>query len=545
MKKYAKWLAFLLCGALLLGGCGSTKDDDREDEKPDQTVESDTNEPDEEPTDTPVTEPTAAPDDTVVQPEVTPAPTEEPTAPTTTEAPAEENVFPIISIRPHQKIWFAEDQTTPLLTVDDFSLYVDCAGFDALQNSFNEQHQGILDSDYADLLSWATEHYMMDNSSFWGYSSSLMAELARCDSNIASFRVSYSDYTGGAHGMYARAGETYDVKTGKLLCLSDIIADVEGFYPLAVDYIIDALYAEYEDGLFSDYQTQVSSTIIPENEPSWYLTASGIVINFTPYEVGPYAMGAPEITLPYEIFGEYIREEYRMPEGVFVAKVATNQDLSYIIGATEPFSINSSIDEWGMDTISIHSGSAMIDVGQFSYATDNYITRHSNGRCFLILSGDRMSGDYETRIYEISRGAVRECATLFNAYPGNDMITPEKWGMEIRMDILGTYTASVTYNLSSTGEFTRVDDIYSIRSEYALEIIKPLPVIIDNTETTLPVGEKILIAGTNNVDEVYFWIDGTNQYGTIRFTRESPDWIGILINDIPEIEYFKTLPYAG
>lgn len=538
MKKYAKLLAFLLCGALLLSGCGSTKDDDKDDDKPDQTVES--------PTDAPEEEPTDAPEDIVVPPEITPEPTEEPKEPTTTETPVEESTFPVISIHPHQQIWYAEDQTTPLLTVEDFSLVVNNTGFNALQNSFNELHSGIIDADYTELLSWATEHYTYSRDSFWGYSSSLQAETVRCDSNVVSLRVVYSDYTGGAHGMYAYAGETYDVKTGKLLCLSDIIADVEGFYPLAVDYLIDALYAEYEDGLFSDYQTQISSTIIPENEPNWYLTASGIVISFSPYEVGPYAMGAPEITLPYELFGEYILEDYRLPDGVFVAQVSTNQDLSYIVDASEPVYIATTLDEWYMENISIQSGSATIDIGQFAYATDNYITRHSNGRCFLIISGDRMSGDYETYIYEISRGAIRECATFYGAYPGTNVITPDKWEMQVRLDLLGTYSGSIMYHLSSNGEFTRADDIYSISTENALEIIKPLPVIIDNAETTLPVGEKIYVVGTNDIDEVYFQIDGTNQYGTIHFTRESVDWYtSILINGLPESEYFKSLPYAG
>lgn len=547
MKRYAKWLVFVLCGTLLLGGCGSTENDDKDNDKPDQTVESDAVEPED--------EPTPEPEDVVVQPEVTPEPTavpveptitEAPAEPTTTEAPVEKSGIPTITIHPLHKEWLADDGTTRLLTVDDFALYIESDGFHSLQNSFNEQHPGILDEDYADILSWATEHYTNSNDSFWGYSSSLTAEWARLDSNVVSLRVVYSDYTGGAHGMYAYAGETYDVKTGKLLYLSDIIKDVEGFYPLAVDYLIDALYAEYEDALFSDYSNWVAEIVVPENEPNWYLTASGIVISFSPYEVGPYAMGAPEITLPYEIFGEYILDEYRLPEGAFVAQVSVNQDLSYIVDASEPVYIESSMDEWGMETITIYSGSVTMDVGQFAYIPDSYITRHSNGRCFLIICGDRMSDDYDTNVYEISRGTIRECATLFNTQVVSGNITPTEWEMGVRLDLLGTYMGIVMYNLSSSGEFTRTEDYYSINSNYALEIIKPLPVIIENEPTTVPVGERIYVIGTNNTDTIYFQIEGTSQYGTIQFTREPGEWsFGIMIDGIPESEYFKSLPYAG
>lgn len=543
MKKYAKWFTFILCGALLLGGCGNTTDDENTKDKQDQTVDSDTSEPGEESGSTSDPEPTPVPDDTT-KPEVTPEPTEESPEPTITEAPVEDSQIPSINIHPHHKTWYAEDQTTQLLTVDDFTLYIDSADFPLLQASFYEQHPGIIDENYSEILSWATEHYTYSSDSFWGYSASRVAEWARYDGTVVSLRIVYSEYTGGAHGNYAYAGETYDVKTGKLLRLADIIKDVEGFYPLAIDYIVDALYAEYEEALFSDYGTWVAECISPENEPNWYLTGSGIVISFSPYEVGPYAMGAPEITLPYEIFGEYMQEQYRLPAGAFVGQVYANQNLSDIAGASEPVYIESIIDEWGMETCIIHAGSATVDVGQFSYATDNFVTRHSNGRCFLILSGDRMSGDYETNVYEITRGTIRECAKLLNTFVVSG--TPFRWELGVRLDILGTYTGNLSYNLSSTGEFTRASDYYSINSSLPLEIIKPLPVIIDNEETTLPVGEKIYIVGTNYEDTVYFEIEGTSQYGTIHFTRESGEWYPYIhINGLPELDYFKSLPYAG
>lgn len=545
MKRYTKWLAFILCGALLLGGCGNAADDDKSKDKPDQTVDSDTTEPGDDSGSTSDPEPTPVPDDTT-EPEVTPEPTEEPAEPTTTEAPVEESQIPSISIHPHHKTWYAEDQTTALLTVDDFSLYIESEGFSPLQASFSEQHPGIIEENYSEILSWATEHYTYSNDSFWGYSASRVAEWARCDGTVVSLRIVYSDYTGGAHGNYAYAGETYDVKTGKLLRLADIIKDVEGFYPLATDYIVDALYAEYEDALFSDYGNWVAESISPENEPNWYLTGSGIVISFSPYEVGPYAMGAPEITLPYEIFGEYMQEQYQLPAGVFVGQVHANQDLSYIVDASEPVYIESTMDEWGMEIVTICSGSVTFDAGQFSYTPDSYVTRHSNGRCFLLLSGDRMSGDYETNVYEITRGAIRECAKLNNTFVVSGTSTPNQWELGVRLDVLGTYSGNIMYNLSSTGEFTRTGDYYSINSNHALEIIKPLPVIIDNEETTLPVGEKIYVIGTNYEDTVYFEIEGTSQYGTIHFTREDGDWYPYIhINGLSETEYFKNLPYAG
>ena len=48
---------------------------------------------------------------------------------------------------------------------------------------------------------------------------------------------------------------------------------------------------------FDDYQDLIKKNFNPQ---SFYLTPNGLVIYYQQYEVGPYAAGIIEFTIPYE-----------------------------------------------------------------------------------------------------------------------------------------------------------------------------------------------------------------------------------------------------
>lgn len=545
MKNKAKWTALLMCGILLFSGCNSVNDKDSTDAK--DVVTQATEAPEETPApDTDATEPTKAP----VDPVETPAPTEAPTnvteTPAPTEAPAisdEQSTIPHITILPEEKILCAEDGTT-LLTITDYTLSVDSEGFDNLQAAFDNYHPGIVEEDHQLLYTEAAEFYEMNPEFFRGYSSNYSATLSRCDSNLVSFRVLCSDYTGGAHGMYAYYGETYDVESGQQLLLTDIVADAEGFYPSAIDYINNALYEEYQDGLFAGYQSAVETALSPSNEPLWYMTSTGIVICFTPYEVGPYAMGAPEITLPYSECAAYLHSKYLPSDGELIAKVGLNQDISSLIGVEQPVMIEAVDNDWRLD-ISLVSGSSKASLGTFGYFHSAYMIRRADGRSFLFITCDYMSDDYVTYLYVITDGNPIIYGELPNMLLTGRSLSSKNIEMEVRVDALGSYRAFANFMLTPEATLTHDGDIYRIDSEHVLNIIKPLPVTINGVETTLDAGTQITITGTNLSNEIYFKVTTTEQTGTIHYTHEEPDtWIH-LIDGISEYEYFEDLPYAG
>lgn len=553
MKNKAKWTALLLCGILLLNGCGAATDDDSTDQT--DVINTVTEAPAETPaTDANITAPTEAPADVEETPAPTPAPTEAPAdtpadatePPAPTEAPVDSTVqttIPKITVLPTEKIWYAEDGTT-LLTVNDFSLSIEGDGYEALQNTFDNMHPGVKDENYQSLYDGAAEHYEFSPDSFYGYSSSCEAQLSRCDNSVVSFRIFTHDYTGGAHGMYLYYGETYDVETGQALKLADIVADAEGFYPNAIEYINNALYKEYEDALFADYQTWVADSLSPAKESLWYMTSTGIVICFSPYEVGPYAMGAPEITIPYSECAAYLHSKYLPSDGELVAKVGLNQDISSLIGVENPIQINAIQTDDCLD-ISVTSGSYTASLGVFDYFHSAYMLRRTDGRSFLFVTCDHMSDDYETFLYDITDGNLIKYGALSNTILTGRSLTSQNIEMEVRVDALGSYRAFANFLLTPEATLALDGDFYQIDSTYPLNIINSLPVTLEGADTVLDAGTQIIITGTNLVDEIYFKVVGTEQTGTIRYTRgEEESWI-IYIDGISEYVYFDNLPYAG
>lgn len=114
--------------------------------------------------------------------------------------------------------------------------------------------------------------------------------------NLISIVQYYYTYNGGAHGFYGHDGYNLDLSTGNLLILTDII-DAQNLDELA-KLGEEKMIEEYEVkkitdiGLFEDH-------LSISNEQDFYLTPDALVIEFDPYEIGPYVMGDIEIFLPW------------------------------------------------------------------------------------------------------------------------------------------------------------------------------------------------------------------------------------------------------
>ncbi len=535
MYKKVKWLTLLLCSTLLFAGCDAT-------ETP--------NPPASQPIMQPITtqEPTSGS-------AVTDTPdSSNPSASTATEAPQlpESDATaqaPILLFSTEERDWFMEDGSTLLMVATDFTVDIEQDEYELLEASMDRLHPGISEDDYALMIRDAEDHYLsLEEDSkqyFWGYSSTCTAGLTRSDTSVVSLRIFSSDYSGGAHGMYAYYGETFDVKTGDLLELDDILADADDFYPNAAKYITNELANTYGDGLFAEYEQSVSETLSPGQVHCWYLTGNGIVIVFNPYEVGPYAMGAAEITLPYTEFGSYLKEEYLPMEGEIIAFLSPNQDYAPLLKEDIPLMVKMTPNEWDMWDIHMVAGDVSSELGTFGSFRNGYVIKRTDGRSYFIIVCDYMSDDYVTFVYEVNNGALKKCAELGAVYPSNGYISATKIEMNIRIDILGTYIATVNYVLGEDGQLLPKDAFCPIHATQPLHIIRELPVTIDGVETTLSAGTDILVTGTNQVDEVHFKVVGSDQIGIITYTREEPEtWIP-MIDGLSESEYFESLPYAG
>lgn len=104
--------------------------------------------------------------------------------------------------------------------------------------------------------------------------------------------MSFTDYafTGGAHGMSARVGATFDAKTGDLLSWEDLYPMVDDNVRMKISDNVRQQIREKNIAIFSPY------TGIGKNKiPTFYLSENHkAIIIFQHYEVAPYSSGILE-----------------------------------------------------------------------------------------------------------------------------------------------------------------------------------------------------------------------------------------------------------
>lgn len=122
---------------------------------------------------------------------------------------------------------------------------------------------------------------------------------------IPVFSLYYDAYqfTGGAHGMTERTGNTWDLKRCKLLDMSDLFAPGYDYTKTIFKYIeVEALRrqssgeVQYFDGLIENLHQYFD----PKN---YYLSCQGLEVFYSLYSIAPYYVGIQVFAVPYGMFG--------------------------------------------------------------------------------------------------------------------------------------------------------------------------------------------------------------------------------------------------
>lgn len=139
------------------------------------------------------------------------------------------------------------------------------------------------------------------------------------EGEIACLEVDYSgyEYTGGAHGSPWRSHSFFDLTDGSGIGIADLIGvSEEEFRTLAAEYTVadylgenNALYFETEkDALYETVYEYAGF------DCDMYLGADGVVVEYSPYQLGPYGSGCIEVTVPYDKLGLELLEIYGVNE---------------------------------------------------------------------------------------------------------------------------------------------------------------------------------------------------------------------------------------
>ena len=119
---------------------------------------------------------------------------------------------------------------------------------------------------------------------------------------VVSYRASKYTYTGGAHGMTVETCLNFDIKTGALVKESDIFSD-------GYESIVSGLLTKHLPEAFENNE-ELNMLFQREISPNGNFSVSekGITYTFNQYEIGPYALGIIEITIPWNEIDNIIKK---------------------------------------------------------------------------------------------------------------------------------------------------------------------------------------------------------------------------------------------
>lgn len=162
---------------------------------------------------------------------------------------------------------------------------------------FNETMDGVLESQLGDeLREWAVYDERIKESKVY-YTDELTVQYTEVGSFVSVVYDSYS-FTGGAHPNSHAFSYLFDMEKGAFVDPSEIADDPELLRATVTDLILDQINGmdqEMRDGLFENYPSVVSQW----NNHCVELREEGLLVTFSAYDIGPYAMGALGFDIPY------------------------------------------------------------------------------------------------------------------------------------------------------------------------------------------------------------------------------------------------------
>lgn len=126
------------------------------------------------------------------------------------------------------------------------------------------------------------------------------------DNDLISLRFGEGTYTGGAHPNYYSYTVNYDLKNGREISLADLFKPDSNYLKVISGYSIAKLKSELKE-MSDDEWIKTGAGAKAENFKSWNLSEKGLVINFDPYQVAPYAAGAQTVFIPFDKLSEILK----------------------------------------------------------------------------------------------------------------------------------------------------------------------------------------------------------------------------------------------
>lgn len=124
---------------------------------------------------------------------------------------------------------------------------------------------------------------------------------------IVSLSITKSTYSGGAHGISTDLHYVFSTLTAQRLHLNDLFTDVKKLNQIAEKYFREQNIDKKNRSLsLRDYHFDFENNEFALNE-NFLITAQGLFVQYNPYEIGPYVIGAPSVNIPMHEIKSYLK----------------------------------------------------------------------------------------------------------------------------------------------------------------------------------------------------------------------------------------------
>ncbi len=120
---------------------------------------------------------------------------------------------------------------------------------------------------------------------------------------LLSVRFMHQSYTGGAHGTAYVTTRTVDLDSGETRTLTDLFGD--GILDRVSSTAITAIQDEYGTGDWAAEGAAPDAALLSR----FVLTPDALEVWFDSYQVGPFAIGTPHVTIPYAQLADLVPDD--------------------------------------------------------------------------------------------------------------------------------------------------------------------------------------------------------------------------------------------
>lgn len=130
-----------------------------------------------------------------------------------------------------------------------------------------------------------------------GWSGTVNESVVKQTDKLVNIMLDTYTMTGGAHGNANKISLLFDPATGNKLSLNDVLKDTAGFTALAETAFRKKLDIPAGKSINATMFTFTNNKFaLPGNI---FFMNDSLLLHYNPYEIGPYAIGVTEVTIPY------------------------------------------------------------------------------------------------------------------------------------------------------------------------------------------------------------------------------------------------------